>query len=103
MKEYDDYSKFMEEYNDSLDFETILEYDNFKVVYDRKEHRYFYFECGENDASDFYEVNLLARLSPSNDMLSDGKDLHDLFPCDVCGEKIDDKGVATYFWFTVKK
>ena len=85
-------------------FELILDYDDFEIYYDNVEHIYFYLECGENDASDCFEVELVASLiyDVNHDLQipadKAGEILHTLFDCDVCGEHVTDDDIQ-YLWF----
>lgn len=47
-------------------FRVILDYDNFQVWEDTETHEYYYLERDENDASDFFEVVLIAVLTYSS-------------------------------------
>lgn len=86
-------------------FELILDYDDFQIFEDKQTGRYFYLECGENDASEFFEVECVARLiySTIHDIdIPNGKStgfyMRDLFDCDVCGEWVNDDNIQ-YLWF----
>ncbi len=100
------YSEFCEYLDgDGYDrFEAILSYDTFAVYWDTDTERYYYLEGGENDASDFYEVELAATLRYDADhdiKLPKGEDLHHLFDCCACGEEICNDRI-NYLWFKKK-
>lgn len=88
-------------------FELILSYDDFAIWKDSTNEKYYYLEGGINDASECYEVVVVARLQ--YDVLHDlqiehkgaGELLHQLFVCDCCGEHIYDIGIE-YLWFERK-
>ena len=85
-------------------FSLILGYDDFQVWLDTKTKRYYYLEGGINDASDCFEVEIIARLKydVKHDLQIDhataGQILHELFLCDCCGEYVHDKSIE-YLWF----
>ena len=85
-------------------FELILGYDDFQVWLDTETNKYYYLEGGFNDASDCYEVKIIARLKydVQHDLQIDhvtaGQILHELFMCDCCGEYVHDDGIE-YLWF----
>ena len=74
------------------DPETILEYDDFSVV--RENDQYYYI-----DEDSCMKVELIAALTPSNDISSGGREMSKIFDCICCGEKINADGTATYLWF----
>lgn len=97
------YSEFTQLLADDAEdrFKIILDYEDFDVYLDKVTLRYFYLEKSENDASDFFELELIATLNYSvvNDLkIKDGAVLSTFFDCDVCGENVEDKGI-TYLWF----
>lgn len=104
------YSEFCQKLSEDIceRYKLILGYDDFAVYQDRNTLKYYYLEGGENDASDFYEVELIATLSYSviNDLKIKGADagiiMAQLFDCDVCGEHISDKQIE-YLWFKEKR
>ena len=101
------YSEFCEYLNgEGYDrFEPVLSYDEFAVYLDRETGRYYYLEGGENDADEFYEVELVATLfyNVNNDIrLERGETLDYLFDCCVCGEYITDDNIQ-YRWFKRKE
>ena len=85
-------------------FELILGYDDFQVWFDTQTKKYYYLEGGINDASDCYEVKIIARLKydVKHDLqivhITAGQILHELFLCDCCGEHVHDGGIE-YLWF----
>ena len=74
------------------DPEMILEYDDFSVV--RENDQYYY-----TDKDSCIKVELIAALTPSNEIASSGWEMSELFDCICCGEHIDANGTATYMWF----
>ncbi len=102
-----DYSEFCEYLDgEGYDrFEVILTYDDFTVYRETSTGRYFYLEGGENDASDFFELELSAtlRYDELHDLqVKDGTILSTLFSCDVCGERVLDDRIE-YLWFAKKR
>ena len=78
------------------------ETDEWQIWYDENEKRYFYIEIGINDASDFYEVKLIATLDyDANSNTDPDRDkLINLFDCDFCGAQIhEDEGKLIVYWF----
>ncbi len=101
-----DYSEFCEYLNgEGFDrFEVLLEYDDFTVYQDKKTSRFYYLEGGENDADEFFEVELAAVLvyDINHDIkLGQNETLELFFDCCVCGEQIFDDCIK-YFWFQEK-
>ena len=105
IKDFKDYSDFCQYYdeNDEL-FEVILDYDDFLVVLDYETGCYYFLENGENDASEFYEVELCAtlRYDVDHDLTLEPDDtgnvMSALFECDCCGERVEDDYIE-YLWF----
>ena len=68
MKDYKNmsYSDFCELISDDIDenLELLLDCssDGFLIYHDKKENRYFYLEYAEGDASEFFELDLVATL-----------------------------------------
>lgn len=101
-----DYTTFCEMLNSDTEdrFVLVLDYDEFQVWYDADKGISHYLECGENDASDCFEVELIADLAYS--AVHDLKIKHDeaglvlseLFDCDCCGECVLDDEIH-YYWF----
>ncbi len=86
-------------------FDPILSYDEFTVYSDLETGRYYYLEGGENDADEFFEVELAASLyyDVNHDIkLKRGETLDYLFDCCVCGENITDDNIQ-YLWFKCKE
>ena len=85
-------------------FALILGYDDFQVWLDSKTNKYYYLEGGMNDASECYEVKIIAQLKYDVkhdlqiDHMTAGQILHELFLCDCCGEYVSD-GKIEYLWF----
>lgn len=85
-------------------FALILGYDDFQVWFDSKNNKYYYLEGGINDASECYEVKIVAQLKYDVkhdlqiDHMTAGQILHELFLCDCCGEHVDDDAIE-YLWF----
>ena len=85
-------------------FLLILGYDDFQVWLDTETKKYYYLEGGINDASDCYEVKIIAQLKydVKHDLQTEhdtaGQILHKLFLCDCCGEYVCDDGIE-YLWF----
>lgn len=77
--------------------DVILDYEDFRVIHNNKNHRYFYIEKGE----DYKQVALLATLSPSNSLSESVDDavLASMYDCTCSGEHIDSEGNCTYMWF----
>ena len=101
------YSEFCEYLNgEGYDrFDEILTYDDFSVYRETSTGRYFYLEGGENDASDFFELELAAalRYDGLHDLqVKDGTILSTLFSCDVCGERVLEDRIE-YLWFAKKR
>lgn len=105
------YSEFTLLLSEDVDdrFELILDYDEFQIFEDKQTGRYFYLECGENDASEFLEVECIARLiyNINHDLIiPDGEEagffMADLFDCDMCGEWVNDNNIQ-YLWFKAKE
>lgn len=93
------YSEFCEYYDgEGYDrFEHILACDEFGVYKDKETEKYYYLEGGENDASDFFEVKLIAGLTYSIEDESDAT-MANLFDCCCCGEYASDENIQ-YLWF----
>ena len=104
------YSDFCLTLAESENFELVLDYGElfFRIYKDLSENRYFYLEYNENDASDFYEVELLARLiyDVNHDLKiphhEAGMVMSELFECDCCGEVVYDDHIE-YLWFKNKR
>lgn len=105
--EYSEFTLLLsEDVNDR--FQLILDYDEFNIYMDTATGRYFYLESGENDASDFFEVERIACLT--YDIMHDlqippdeaGIRMSELFECDMCGEMINDNNIQ-YLWFKKKE
>lgn len=104
-KDFKNYCEFMDALNEDADdrFETILDYEDFEIYRDKKTNRFYYVECSENDADEFYEVEPIATLiySVTHDIsIKSGDVLHSLFDdaC-CCGERVIDDGIE-YMWFS---
>ena len=101
------YSEFCEAVNLMDNLVPVLIYSDFIVYTDTITGRYFYLECGENDASDFFELELVARLvyDINHDLSINhneaGSTLSALFECDCCGEVVCDQAIY-YLWFKRK-
>lgn len=103
MVKFNNYSELME-YIDAHDdkVETILDYEDFAVV--KIDNQYFYYEVSENDADEFCEVEIIAKLK--YDVIHDlkippettGLTLSSLFDCFCCGEYVGDESIS-YLWF----
>lgn len=82
--------------------ELILYYDYlFEIYREIKTGRYFYLEASENDASEFFEVELAASLcyDVNHDLqIKDCEELSRLFDCVACGERVCDDRIE-YLWF----
>lgn len=86
-------------------FEDILSCDEFTVYREISTGRYFFLEGGENDASDLYELELVAtlRYDALHDLqIKDDAVLSKLFICDICGERVLDDHIES-LWFVKKK
>ena len=109
-RNFKNYTEFMEAFNNDVDnsFEIVVDCDDFQVILDKKSKRFYYVECGENDADTFCEVVVVARLiyDVNHDLKIDhneaGIALCKLFDCDICGEAIYDDHIK-YLWFKIKK
>lgn len=105
-KEFSNYSEFVSALNNDTEdrFQVIIDYDDFQIIGEAGTGRYFYIECGENDASDFFEVKCIASLyyDINHDLKIDHADagmyLSELFDCDMCGESVFDDHIE-YLWF----
>lgn len=88
-------------------FHVIIGYDDFEIYIDTSTGRYFYLECGENDAGGFFEVECIAQLiyNTDHDLRIPHEDagcrLSELFDCDMCGEHVDEDRIV-YMWFAKK-
>ena len=100
------YTQMCKLLSDDIDnrFELILGYDDFQVWLDTVTKKYYYLEGGINDASECYEVKIIAQLQYDIkhdlqiDHITAGQILHELFLCDCCGEYVHDEGLE-YLWF----
>ena len=100
------YTEMCQRLSDDIDnrFEIILGYDDFQVWLDTATRKYYYLEGGINDASDCYEVKIIAQLKydVKHDLQIEhdaaGQILHELFLCYCCGEYVHDEGIE-YLWF----
>lgn len=87
-------------------FRVVLEFEDFQI-WSVDGVRYFYLETDENDASDFYELELVASLNYDishlwNDSAENCKMLADLFDNDYCGEVVSDDEIR-FLWFKRKQ
>lgn len=102
---YSEFTQLVDEDTEGR-FQLILNYNDFQVYKETSTGRYFYIECGENDASDFEEVKLVACLTYdiNNDLAFTHENaefmLHTLFDCNICGETINDDAIK-YLWFKI--
>ena len=82
-----------------MDEEVILDYEEFKVIYDYSTYRYIYV-----DDEDTFEVFLVATLKYDcmHEPTVDAADLCGLFDCICCGEYIGDDGIE-YLWFDTEE
>lgn len=91
---------------DNYELDLIIEYDEWQIWLDFKNKKWYFIECGENDADTAYEVEEIARLSyDSNHDLKIPHDvagvaMSELFDCFCCGEAILDDGFL-YLWFVL--
>lgn len=100
------YTQMCKLLSDDIDnrFELILGYDDFQVWLYTVTKKYYYLECGINNASECYEVKIIAPLQYDIkhdlqiDHITSGQILHELFLCDCCGEYVHDEGIE-YLWF----
>ena len=105
-KDYSKYSyaEFCNAIDEDDNLELILDYEDFCVWRDTLTGRYFYIETGENDASEFCELRLVAKLTynVNNDLLVEpyksGEIMGKLFNNDCCGEHITDDFIEC-MWF----
>lgn len=101
------YSEFCEAASSIETLVALLIYEDFCVYTDTISGRTFYLEQGENDASDFFELELVAKLTYdiNHDLIINhdnaGDVLCQLFDCDCCGEVVVDKAIH-YMWFKRK-
>lgn len=84
------------------DLHPVVNYDDWEIY--EIDGRYYYYECAqESDSDEFYEVELVAKLTYNvkNDInIKDGSTLSSLFNCDMCGEsEPSDDGDIYYGWF----
>ena len=102
---YSEFSEYFDEHDD--DFEIVLDYDNFIVYEESETCRYFFYETGENDASEFYELELIATMGYNPENEPNTEDLLSLIPeADCCGEPLlpsTGDGWITYYWFKRKE
>ena len=88
-------------------FKLIIDYDDFQVFHDTALNKYYFMECGENDADIFCEVKIIARLDydADNDLSIDhkcaGEYMSHMFECDCCGESVSDFPSCQYLWFKI--
>ncbi len=100
--DYSEFCQFLAE-NDER-FNIVLRYDDFTVYYDKQDNKFYYLEGGEDDASDFFEVEKICYLvySAKNDLQipheKAGEVLHSLFESDICGEAVFEDYIE-YMWF----
>lgn len=99
------YSEFIDWTNENPDSELILSYQEFQVWKDDSDGKYYYVECSINDASKFYELQLIGKLiypfnvEINNDAIIES---HNIFPdCDVSGEIyiFPDNDTIEYLYF----
>ena len=103
------YQGLIEAINNDIDglFELVLDYSDFQVFRDTASGRYYYVECGENDADEFFEVECVATLyydithDLQIDLAEAGSILSQLFDCDICGEAVLEDHFE-YLWFKRK-
>lgn len=104
MREYANYSDLLLAVENTDDFTYELYYENaFSVVREKGSGRWFYFEEGENDASDFFEVTPIAELIMPHDIDIDTVKLYGMFDCICCGENVDSDGKIHFLWFEKPK
>lgn len=100
------YAEFCSATDDNDQLILVLdEFNNgFHVWYDIPTQSYWYLEVGENDASEFFEVEPIAELAYTitDDLKIDHKEagalMSQLFDCICCGEYVTDDGIS-YVWF----
>ena len=100
------YTKLCRMLDEDVDdrFALILGYNDFQVWLDTKTNKYYYLEGGMNDASECYEVKIIAQLKydVAHDLkiehMTAGQILHEFFACDCCGEHVADDAIE-YLWF----
>ena len=98
------YAEFCNAIDEDENLDLILDYEDFCVWRDTLTGRYFYIETGENDASEFCELKLIAKLTydVNNDLIIEhsecGEVMSKLFKCDCCGEHVADDFIE-YLWF----
>ena len=100
------YSEFCQKLSEDVAdrYLLVLDYDDFQVWQDTYTNKYFYLEVSENDASDFFEVKVIARLiyDVNNDIKipadETGRVMSELFDCCCCGEFVADNCIK-YLWF----
>ncbi len=84
--------------------EHIYDEEYFSIYLDKPTGRYFYLEGGENDASEFYELTLLARLElqVKFDICDAENELNYEFKAEIHAERtLGDR--HEHFWFDRKK
>lgn len=110
MKSVDEmtYSDFCSAISEDTDdrFRVVLEFEDFQI-WAVDGVRYFYLESGENDASDFYELELVASLNYDishlwKDSDENCKMLANLFDNDYCGEVVSGNEIRL-LWFKRKQ
>ncbi len=101
---YSEFCKYLE--GEGYDrFEPILSYDEFAVFLDIETDRYYYLEVGEDDADEFFELDLAAILCYDEEhdiKIKKGERLSYFFDCCACGEYITDNNIQ-YLWFKKKE
>lgn len=104
------YSEFCEFLSGDTDdrFVITLDYEDFAVYEDAETGKFYYLELGENDASDFFEAEIIAKLvySCKHDLKvpfeKAGEIMSRLFDADCCGERVMDDRIE-YLWFSKKE
>lgn len=100
MRKYESYSDLLFDIDNEDYFSYLLSYENsFSVVRDKRDGSCIYFEEAENDASEFFEVRLMAELVLAPDVDVDEATLYGLFDCICCGEQVDADGNCHFLWF----
>lgn len=82
--------------------ESVICTDDYIIYHDTKNNRYYYLEAGENDASEFYELDLVATLECHLRFDTNEIDYENLFESDCGGFIYVDNNHIRYYWFKKK-
>lgn len=82
--------------------ESVICTDDYIIYHDTKDNRYYYLETAENDASEFYELDLVATLECHLRFDTNEIDYENLFESDCGGFIYVDNNHIRYCWFKKK-